>query len=98
MADGTSAVLTRCFIEKGTKFGPFVAKTTSTLNPDSNLPLKVFIDGTDDEAFGECYLDTTDENWCNWMVFVNTAESIEEQNLICYQVNETKERKVPDYP
>lgn len=87
MADGTSAVFTKCFIQKGTKFGPFVARKLSTfLNPNVIFPIKIFVDGTD-EAFGEYYLDTTDETECNWMIFVTAAENIEEQNLICYQVN-----------
>lgn len=32
------------------------------------------------------YLDTTNENECNWMVHVNPAEYLNEQNLIAYQV------------
>lgn len=85
MADGTPVVVAKCFIEKGTKFGPFVAKRILTLNPSIPFPIKVFTD--DSEDFSEYYLNTTDENECNWMIFVTTAECIEEQNLICYQVN-----------
>lgn len=84
MADKTSVVVAKRFIPKGTKFGPFVAKKTLTLNPSILFPIKTFCDGSDD--FCEYYLDTTNEYDCNWMMFVTAAENIEEQNLICYQV------------
>lgn len=77
-------VFAKCLIEKGTKFGPFVAKRILTLNPSASFPIKIFTE--DSEDFSEYYLDNTDENECNWMVFVAAAENIEEQNLICYQV------------
>lgn len=87
MADGSFAVFTKRFIQKGTKFGPFVAKKNLTLNANISFPIKIFVDITT-EDFSEHYLDTTDENECNWMMFITAAESIEEQNLVCYQVNE----------
>jgi hypothetical protein len=31
------------------------------------------------------YLETTDENKCNWMMFVRAAESYLEQNIVVYQ-------------
>ena len=34
------------------------------------------------------YLDTADENKCNWMMFVRPASSFEEQNLVAYQHGE----------
>lgn len=33
------------------------------------------------------YLDTSDENNCNWMIHVDIAKFSNEQNLICYQVS-----------
>jgi len=33
------------------------------------------------------YLDTTDENVCNWMMFIRLASTLFEQNLIAYQHN-----------
>ena len=31
------------------------------------------------------YLEATDENKCNWMMFVRPAQNYAEQNLIAYQ-------------
>lgn len=84
MADGAVAVLVKRLIPKGTKFGPFVAKKILTLNPCTLFPIKIFT--CDEEDLSEYYLDTTNENECNWMIFIRPAESIEDQNLICYQV------------
>lgn len=33
------------------------------------------------------YLDTSDENKCNWMIHVDIAKYSNEQNLMAYQVN-----------
>lgn len=33
------------------------------------------------------YLDTSDENKCNWMIHVNIAKFSNEQNLMAYQVS-----------
>ena len=33
------------------------------------------------------YLDTSDENTSNWMMFIRTAETYSEQNLVAYQHN-----------
>lgn len=55
-----------------------------TLLPSITFPLKIFLE--DDEELSEYYLDTTDENVCNWLMFIPPATSAEEQNLICYQV------------
>lgn len=56
-----------------------------SLLPTVTFPLKIFSDSH--EELSECYLDTCDENECNWMMFVAAATSFEEQNLICYQVS-----------
>lgn len=88
MADGTTAVTTKRLILKGTRFGPFIAKRALNLSPSITFPIKIFVD--DSEDFAQYYLDTTDENECNWMMFVSAAETAEEQNLVCYQVKPTK--------
>ena len=31
------------------------------------------------------YIDTSDENKCNWMMFVRPAQTFAEQNLVMYQ-------------
>lgn len=84
MADGYPGVITTCPIEKGTQFGPFAARKLFTLKPEIQFPLKVF--SIDSEDFSEYYLDTSDENECNWLYFVGHANSEDEQNLISYQV------------
>lgn len=85
LADCTKTVFTKCAIQKGTQFGPFQAKKICSLLPEITFPLKIF--SNNDEDLSECYLDTTDENECSWMMFVAAASNFEEQNLICYQVN-----------
>lgn len=84
MADGTFVAATQLFIKKGTQFGPFVARKTFSLNPSTIFPLKVFCTGNED--FCEYYLDTSDENECNWMYFIQPANNSDEQNLVCFQV------------
>lgn len=84
LADCTYSVYARCLIEKGTQFGPFQAKKLCSLLPTISFPLKIF--SNNDEELSECYLDTSDENECSWMMFVAAANNFEEQNLISFQV------------
>ncbi|XP_050306963.1 PR domain zinc finger protein 15-like isoform X2 [Anthonomus grandis grandis] len=86
LADESEVICAKCFISSGTEFGPFVAKKNLTLHPLAPFPLKVF--SNKESELSECYLDTTDENECCWMMFVRSAEDIEEQNLVCYQESE----------
>lgn len=83
MADQTFAILAKTPIEAGTTFGPLVAGKTYSLNPNIALPLRIF-SGEADELI-ECYLNTADEYGCNWMMFVQPAQTLDEQNLMCYQ-------------
>lgn len=85
LVDGSYSVHTKCFIEKGTQFGPFQAKKLCTLLPVITFPLKTF--STNEEELSECYLDTSNEYECNWMMYIAAASTFEEQNLICIQVN-----------
>lgn len=85
LADGTSSVYTKLVIKKGTQFGPFLAKKSCTLLPSITFPLKIF--SSNDEDLSECYLDTSDENECSWMMYIAAANGFEEQNLICFQVS-----------
>lgn len=84
LADGSYSIYTKYMMEKGTRLGPVVAKKLCSLLPTIAFPLKMF--SIDDEDLSECYLDTSDENECNWMMFVAAASNFEEQNLICFQV------------
>lgn len=83
MSEGTLSIIATETIEKGTQFGPLKAQKVFTLNPEITFPLKIF---TSDEYFNEYFLDLTDEDNCNWLMFLNAAQSAEEQNVICYQV------------
>lgn len=84
MSEGSNAIVALDIIKRGTRFGPFEAKRIFTLNPEISFPLKIF---TANDYFSEYYLDTSNENECNWMMFVPPAQNISEQNLICYQVS-----------
>ncbi|CAG9829532.1 unnamed protein product [Diabrotica balteata] len=89
MADGTYDVAALYPFEKGTQFGPLVSKKLCSLLPAINFPLRVFCEsGSEDQTFSEYYLDTTNEDECNWMMFVNAAADFKEQNVICYQDGE----------
>lgn len=85
LADCTYSVYTKCLIEKGTQFGPLQAKKLYSLLPSITFPLKIF--SNNEEDLTECYLDTSNENECSWMMFVAAASNFEEQNLICFQVS-----------
>ncbi|XP_044268277.1 PR domain zinc finger protein 15-like [Tribolium madens] len=80
LSDGSYATITKSTINKGTKFGPFQAEKTNTLEPTITFPLKVF-----EENNCEYFLDATNEEKCSWLMFVGHADYAEEQNLICYQ-------------
>ncbi|CAO1411089.1 unnamed protein product [Diamesa serratosioi] len=99
----TSFVITTQKFAKGTRFGPVLAPK-SYFPPASNtiFPLVIFNDFWNGEGFmndlsddikelftvKNYYLDTSDENNCNWMIHVDIAKFSNEQNLICYQEND----------
>lgn len=83
MAEGSVSIVAKEFIEKGTQFGPFEAHTIFTLNPEILFPLKIF---TTDDYFNEYFLDNSNEETCNWLIFVNPAQNSKEQNIMCFQV------------
>lgn len=91
LCDGTHNVYTKCLIKKGTKFGPLQANKVFTLHPCIDFPLKIFTNTEED--LSDYFLDTSDENECNWMIFVGPANDKEEQNTICYQVNQSNNKK-----
>ncbi|KAK3929095.1 Zinc finger protein 84 [Frankliniella fusca] len=85
LADGSTTVITNVRIDQGTQFGPFQAPLSIDLPPAVSFPLKVF-GKTLDEGY---FLDTTDEECCNWMCLVASASNSKEQNLICYDVKQS---------
>lgn len=68
-------------IQKNVQFGPFVGELVmkdSDIN--SKFPLAI------ERGEGDVnYFDTSDENKCNWMMFVRPAESYADQNCVAYQ-------------
>uniref|UniRef100_A0AAX7U545 PR domain zinc finger protein 10 n=1 Tax=Astatotilapia calliptera TaxID=8154 RepID=A0AAX7U545_ASTCA len=73
-------------IPKRTQFGP----VEGPLVPQSELQdhyihLKVSNCCTDGEKSNDMWLDLSDEDSCNWMMFVRPAQNHLEQNLVAYQ-------------
>nr|CAD7406098.1 unnamed protein product [Timema poppensis] len=85
--DGSTNVMSRVKVNKGTQFGPFQAPRSLHLPANSKFPLQVFEKSSKDVA-SSYYLDTSDEEQCNWMCLVAIANSPKSQNLICYQDQE----------
>ncbi|XP_053372828.1 PR domain zinc finger protein 10-like [Mercenaria mercenaria] len=68
-------------IVKLTQFGPFVAELVDSEDKVTNrkFPLMVERDGV------TMHYETSDENACNWMMFVRPAQNFSEQNMVAYQ-------------
>ncbi|GAB0091620.1 hypothetical protein DMENIID0001_064760 [Sergentomyia squamirostris] len=88
-------VVTSQKFAKGTRFGPLMAKKSYIPVENAKFPLIVFgsplLDSNDAEIeelfkIRNAYLDTRNENYCNWMIHVSPAQYSNEQNLICYQL------------
>lgn len=82
---------------KGCRFGPLQALKSYMPVGDVKFPLIVFgnvnldMDGINMPELKELfqvrntYLDTRDENCCNWMIHVDPATCRNEQNLVAYE-------------
>ncbi|XP_053693276.1 uncharacterized protein LOC128741465 [Sabethes cyaneus] len=97
--DGTSCVVTSQKFAKGTRFGPLLAQKSYVPIKNIPFPLVLFaapfyygneFDFELQTLFNgrDVYLDTRNENKCNWMIHVSLARFSNEQNLICYQEND----------
>lgn len=91
-------VITSQKFAKGTRFGPLLAEKSYTPINGVKFPLIIFPPPLFRDEIAEfealfnarnIYLDTTNESKCNWMIHVNTAQWSNEQNLICYQENDS---------
>ncbi|XP_063984024.1 zinc finger protein 184-like isoform X2 [Diachasmimorpha longicaudata] len=82
MADGTTSIITRRVLPRGTTFGPFEAKRNWMMNPMTYFPIRIF-GSSPSETY---HLDYSSEDTSNWMCFIAPASSATEQNLICYQL------------
>ncbi|XP_078593994.1 uncharacterized protein LOC144871909 [Branchiostoma floridae x Branchiostoma japonicum] len=79
--DGAEGVFANVPLSERMQFGPVEAKRVQSAPHGKQVfPLKVFSpDGS------SLYLDTTDDEVCNWMKFVRPARQGTEQNLVAYQ-------------
>lgn len=84
MADSSINIITKQIFQRGSTFGPFLAKRNWALNPVTLFPIRIF-GNTSSETY---YLDYSDEYTSNWMCFIQPASCAKEQNLICYQVKQ----------
>uniref|UniRef100_A0AAZ3R8A4 PR domain containing 4 n=1 Tax=Oncorhynchus tshawytscha TaxID=74940 RepID=A0AAZ3R8A4_ONCTS len=88
VADEPFGVFARDIIPPRTCFGPMVGQHCSNVDlqdwPDKDTPQiwKMF----HNNVLEFCIV-TTDENECNWMMFVRKARTREEQNLVAYPDN-----------
>ncbi|XP_017280285.1 PR domain zinc finger protein 4 isoform X2 [Kryptolebias marmoratus] len=88
VADEPLGVFARDVIPPRTCFGPVVGQHCSNVDlsdwPEKDTPQtwKMYHNGV-----LEFYIVTTDENECNWMMFVRKARTHEEQNLVAYPAN-----------
>ncbi|XP_035640077.1 PR domain zinc finger protein 4-like [Oncorhynchus keta] len=88
VADQPLGVFARDIIPPRTCFGPMVGQHCSNVDlqdwPDKDTPQiwKMF----HNNVLEFCIV-TTDENECNWMMFVRKARTREEQNLVAYPDN-----------
>lgn len=83
LADSTTTVITLKKLDRGVQFGPFKAKRSHLLPLSVVFPLKVFLNSHD-----SMYLETDDEEFCNWMCLVAPASTEEDLNMYCYQEKE----------
>lgn len=95
-SEGGTCVITSQKFAKGTRFGPLLAEKSYMPVNGVAFPLTIFktplVEIAELEPFynsRNSYLDTRDENKCNWMIHVNTANFSNEQNLNAYQHNDS---------
>uniref|UniRef100_A0AAQ6A4H7 PR domain containing 4 n=1 Tax=Amphiprion ocellaris TaxID=80972 RepID=A0AAQ6A4H7_AMPOC len=88
VADEPLGVFARDVISPRTCFGPMVGQHCS------NVDLSDWLEKETPQIWKmyhnnvlEFYIVTTDENECNWMMFVRKARTREEQNLVAYPAN-----------
>uniref|UniRef100_A0A665WLS6 PR domain containing 4 n=1 Tax=Echeneis naucrates TaxID=173247 RepID=A0A665WLS6_ECHNA len=88
VADEPLGVFARDVIPPRTCFGPMVGQHCGNVDlsdwPEKDTPQlwKMYHNNV-----LEFYIVTTDENECNWMMFVRKARTREEQNLVAYPAN-----------
>lgn len=69
-------------LAKLTQFGPYIGELVSNRENLGSVRFPLLLE----KAGGDIvYFETSDENKCNWMMFVRPAESYAEQNMVAYQ-------------
>ncbi|BFZ00059.1 hypothetical protein BsWGS_03098 [Bradybaena similaris] len=82
--EAKKGVFSKKFIKLRTLFGPMEAKRTQT-KPKLQTGMMEYQLQSGDQ--GCEYLDITDENSCNWMMFVRPANVFSQQNMAAFQDN-----------
>lgn len=75
-------VFAKRYIPKSTQFGPFIGEPVASQNMLEDSKFILMLEKENNEYY---YFKTSDENKCNWMMFVRPAENFAEQNLVAYQ-------------
>ncbi|XP_023930001.1 PR domain zinc finger protein 10 [Lingula anatina] len=87
IADDPNAigVFAKKMVPKRTQFGPFVGELVPDMDSVTNKEFPLQLIKADSQ---EMYFNTSDENKCNWMMFVRAAQNFKEQNCVVYQHGE----------
>nr|CEP16114.1 PRDM10/15 [Platynereis dumerilii] len=82
LGDSTDlGVFAKRSIPRRTQFGPFIAELVESRDMVTNKAFSLQVE----REGHKFYFEATDENKCNWMMFVRPAQSYDEQNLVAYQ-------------
>ncbi|XP_052061539.1 PR domain zinc finger protein 10-like isoform X1 [Mytilus californianus] len=69
-------------IPRCTQFGPFIGELVQSKEDIQSTKFLLMLERQEGDVL---YFDTSDENKCNWMMFVRPAENFAEQNMVAYQ-------------
>lgn len=75
-------VFAKRYIPKSTQFGPLIGEPVASQSLLADSKFILMMERENNERY---YFKTSDENKCNWMMFVRPAEKFAEQNLVAYQ-------------
>ncbi|XP_050415842.1 PR domain zinc finger protein 10 [Patella vulgata] len=81
-ANNEVGVFAKKAITKMTQFGPFVGELVPSQQHLTNPKFLLMLEKADNTVG---YFETSDENKCNWMMFVRPAKNFAEQNVVAYQ-------------
>lgn len=81
-AEANVGVFAKRTIPRCTQFGPFIGELVQTKEDIESTKFLLMLERQEGDIL---YFDTSDENKCNWMMFVRPAENFAEQNMVAYQ-------------